>query len=448
MRRVAAFIASLVVSCLIIAIGVGRGAPSAAVASTTSPFTAYIDVGDNTGLAALGQRIGTPISYAYDYFDDRSWANIDDTWNMNNWAGTGYRMIWGVPMLPLSGATLSIGATGAYDQYYVTVAKDLVAHGMGNSILRLGWEFNQKSYPWYAAGQAPAFVAYWRHIVTAMRSVSGAAFTFEWNPSLGDNGGGDAAMGNFTSYYPGDAYVDVVALDVYDIAWNNYPGEPAQFSSFETRTWGLNWLASFASQHAKSLAIAEFGLGWGGSAGNGQPYSGSGTVCGGDNPRFVHDMAAWMKQHNAVTSGYWDNSFSSIDNGQNPLTASEIAADFGSGATLTPSTSPTQTSTAPTTTKHKRSHLRQAGLTLGRVVASANGITLSGRLVPAHSGIKVRVETAQSAHAARWASRGQAATSANGRFHTVVANPAHARYVRVVAKVGRHTRSSHPVMVG
>ncbi|HWC34898.1 MAG TPA: hypothetical protein VG650_08725 [Mycobacteriales bacterium] len=345
MRRTPAVVAVLASVGLLMSVGVGVSLASATTATSPRPFTAYINVGDAASLSALGTRIGAPISYASDYFDDRSWANIDDNWNMSNWAGKGYRMIWGVPMLPLSGATLASGATGAYDQYYVTVAKDLVAHGMGDSILRLGWEFNQPSYPWYAAGQASAFVAYWRHIVSAMRGVAGAAFSFEWNPSMGDNGGGDKSMGDFTSYYPGDAYVDIVALDVYDIAWNSYPGEPAQFSSIQSRTWGLNWLSSFASQHSKPVAIAEFGLGWGGSAGNGQPYSGSGTVSGGDNPRFVRDIATWMQQHNAVIGGFWDNSFSSIDNGQNPMTAAEIAAQFGGGAAPTPA--PTTTTAAP-----------------------------------------------------------------------------------------------------
>ncbi|MGN6475467.1 MAG: glycoside hydrolase family 26 protein [Mycobacteriales bacterium] len=408
----------------------GLTTSATSAAATPSPFTAYINVGDPASVSALGHRIGTHISLGSDYFDDSSWAAIDDTWNMNNWAGTGYRMIWGVPMLPTSGATLASGASGAYDSHYVTVAKDLVAHGMGNAILRLGWEFNEQSYPWYAAGQASAFVAYWRHIVNAMRSVSGANFAFEWNPAMGDNGGGDKAMGDFASYYPGNSYVDVVAMDVYDIAWNNYPGEAAEFSSIQSRTYGLNWLDSFAGQHGKPLAIAEFGLGWGGSTGNGKPYSGSGTVCGGDDPAFVNDMAAWMRGHNAVISGFWDNAFSSIEKGKNPMTAAAVANQFGPNA-------PTTTST----TKH-RSHLRGAQRFVTHVLAGASNVSVRGKVLPARSGRVVIIQTARSAHATTWHTQGRVRTGATGHYSATIARGAHAGYVRVVSTIAHHAAHS------
>lgn len=413
----------------------GLTTAATSTAATTSPFTAYINVGAASQVTALGQRIGTPISLGSDYFADSSWAAIDDTWNMNNWAGKGFRMIWGVPMLPTSGATLATGATGAYDQYYVAVAKSLVARGMGNSILRLGWEFNQKSYPWYAAGHASAFVAYWRHIVNAMRSVSGASFAFEWNPAMGDNGGGDQAMGDFASYYPGDAYVNVVALDVYDIAWNNYPGEAAEFSSIQSRTYGLNWLASFAGQHSKPLAIAEFGLGWGGSAGDGKPYSGSGTVSGGDDPAFVRDMATWMRGHNAVISGFWDKTFSSIENGDHPMTAAEVASQFGPDATTT-------TSTTTTSTTKRRSHLRGTRRFVTHVVAGGSSVSVQGKILPARAGRVVTIQTARSAHATRWHSQGRVRTSADGHYAVRIARGAHAGYVRAVSKIAHHVAHS------
>ncbi len=407
--------------------------PATSTAATTSPFTAYISVGDPSQVTALGQRIGTHIAIGSDYLSDKSWTDINDSWNIANWAGTGYRMVWGVPMLPVSGATLATGATGAYDQYFVAVAKDLVAHGQGNSVLRLGWEFNQKSYPWYAAGQASSFVAYWRHVVTAMRGVSGAAFSFEWNPAMGDNGGGDKAMGDFSAYYPGDAYVDVVAMDVYDINWNYYPGEGPEFSGIQSRTWGLNWLASFAGQHAKPLAIAEFGLGWGGSSGNGRPYSGSGTVSGGDDPAFVRDMAAWMRQHDAVISGFWDNNFSSIENGKNPLTAAQIKTEFGS------STTTATTTTTTTTTKH-RSHLRGTGHFLTHVMTGARSLRIRGKVLPGRASRGVVIESATTAHGA-WRSAGRAHTAADGSYHVVVQRTARTRFVRVVSTIAH--KSAH-----
>ena len=79
----------------------------------------------------------------------------------------------------------------------------MVSAGQGSSIIRPGWEFNGGWFPWAANGQAAAFVAYWQQIVTTMRSVPGQNFTFEWNPTAGDQG-----VGNLANYYPGNAYVD------------------------------------------------------------------------------------------------------------------------------------------------------------------------------------------------------------------------------------------------
>jgi len=142
--------------------------------------------------------VGYNVTLASDSFDKRSWAEIDDDrFAIDHWMGSGYRMIWAVQMLPdTGGVSLATGATGAYNSYFAILAENLVAAGMGDSMLRLGWEFNQSKFTWYAAGQATSFVDYWRQIVTTMRAVPGAHFTFVWNPSRGDNGPKDRAMGN------------------------------------------------------------------------------------------------------------------------------------------------------------------------------------------------------------------------------------------------------------
>ena len=47
-----------------------------------------------------------------------------------------------------------------------------------------------------------------------MRSVSGANFKFIWNPI--DSSNASCPGVNLEKFYPGDSYVDAVALDVYD----------------------------------------------------------------------------------------------------------------------------------------------------------------------------------------------------------------------------------------
>jgi hypothetical protein len=278
-------------------------------------------------LKGLSAQLGYNVTYASDAMGQATWTDISDyQWDIKLWEGSGYHMIWAIPMLPdTGGVSLAIGATGAYNGYFTTLAQNLVAAGMGNSYLRIGWEFNQSRYPWYAAGQATAFVDYWRQIVTAMRAVPGAQFRFIWNPSRGDNGAKDLAMGNLANYYPGNAYVDMIGMDVYDTAWDTYPGGAAEFQKTLTQTWGLNWLSSFAAAQSKPLVIPEMGLGpFGAASTDGAPFVGSGMVSGGDDPTFVNDMFQWIEQHDVSYVGFWDFQNSAVQNGQNPLSAAAL----------------------------------------------------------------------------------------------------------------------------
>jgi beta-mannanase len=254
-----------------------------------------------------------------DFLDGTSWATIEDpSWPLSQFQGTGYQMIWGVPMLPSSGATLATGATGAYNQYFQTLATALVAGGQGSSIIRLGWEFNGSWFPWAANGQAAAFIAYWQQIYDTMQSVSGANFQFEWNPTRGDLG-----VGNLANYYPGDAYVSIVGLDVYDAEWASYPGAVAEWQNMLTEPYGLDWLVSFGAAHNKPLAIPEWGLGW-----TTQPV-GSGEVGGGDNAYFVEQMANWVNSNNVVSITAWQYGTDPLpDASMFPNATAAFAADF------------------------------------------------------------------------------------------------------------------------
>ena len=213
-------------------------------------------------VSAFGAAIGEQPSYAMDFFDGDSWSALVDSAPsfMAAWVGSGYSMIWGLPMLPTAttGYSLADGAAGDYNSYFLTLAQDMVAGGQGDSIVRPGWEFNGSWYPWAANGQAAAFIGYWRQIVDTMRSVPGQSFKFEWNPTAGDQGIGDLA-----DYYPGNAYVDYIGLDVYDQNWASYPGAAAQFSNLETEPYGLDWLTSFAAARGKPITLPEWGLGSG-----------------------------------------------------------------------------------------------------------------------------------------------------------------------------------------
>ena len=143
----------------------------------------YAGPEDPPAVSDFAATLGSHPRFAMDFLDGSSWSTIDDPSQLvSQWAGSGYTMIWGVPMLPNSGASLATGATGAYDGYFSTLANALVADGQGSSIIRIGWEFNGGWFPWAANGQASAFVQYWQQIVTTMRSVPGRQLQLRVEP--------------------------------------------------------------------------------------------------------------------------------------------------------------------------------------------------------------------------------------------------------------------------
>jgi hypothetical protein len=145
-----------------------------------------------------------------------------------------------------------------------------VEHGLGETILRLGWEFNGDWYAWRAKGKAEAFASYWRHVVRAMRAVPGTEkLHFCWNPSLGDQN-----MPAETAW-PGDEFVDSVGLDVYDVSWiaDTYPWPKETtadaIEARRTKAWnewidgasrGLRYWVRFAKAHKKPISVPEWGV--------------------------------------------------------------------------------------------------------------------------------------------------------------------------------------------
>ena len=214
--------------------------------------------------------------------------------------------------------------------YFLKLAQEMVAGGQGNSIIRPGWEFNGNWFAWSADGQAAAFVGYWQQIVNTMRSVAGQNFHFEWNPTMGDTG-----IGNLADFYPGNAYVDEIGLDVYDQSWGTYTGISSEWNTFLTEPYGLNWLASFAASQGKPITFPEWGLDPNPSSNNGGPTSQPGSeVGGGDDPTFINDMAQWISQHNVLDASYWDYNSSQLSGSSNPNSYTAFKNDFvGTGST-------------------------------------------------------------------------------------------------------------------
>lgn len=70
------------------------------------------------------------------------------------WTGSPYRLSLGVPIIPTKArravGSLAEGATGAYNSYFVTLAKTLIGAKESSAYLRLGYEFDNATDPWGA----------------------------------------------------------------------------------------------------------------------------------------------------------------------------------------------------------------------------------------------------------------------------------------------------------
>ena len=285
--------------------------------------------GIETAASWLGSS--SSIKYAQDFIDATDWSHISNPWQLSNWQGSPFTMVWGVPMIPCGSPSTqcatnvsdyNLVANGGADGYFKTLAQNLISAGFGSSYIRLGWEFNADWMSWGICNQddsglsswASDFVPAFQNIVTSMRSVSGANFKFIWNPI--DSSNASCSGANLENFYPGDNYVDVVALDTYDgigattsdadrwtdllngVGDGGWTAEtPAAISGQGFQGYGMNWLAAFGKEHAKEVGLPEWGLDSSGQDGG-----------GGDDSYFMTQMANWIKTYATGPAIYWNYS--------------------------------------------------------------------------------------------------------------------------------------------
>jgi len=215
------------------------------------------------------------------------------------------------------GSTWDDEASGANDAHWAALAGTLVRGGLGGCVLRIAREFNGSWYPWQVtAANTGAYQAGYARIVQTMRE---AGFTgpFMWNPYLGRGTfAGSSPAAGVESAYPlsagptgTDTVVDLIGLDVYDgpDAANYPPGEVLRTAAQQQAAWhamltqwdGLTGWRALAVGHGKPLCYPEWGLRlWN----DNHVYQG-----GGDNPTFILEMAAWLKNTQAHMHAFWED---------------------------------------------------------------------------------------------------------------------------------------------
>jgi len=220
-----------------------------------------------SGASAFEAWSGAQVGRVEDFLPSSTWQQMTNIgWLLDPYTGSGRQLELSVPMVPdEAGASLDGCAAGDDDPYWTSIASSVVAAGLPDTVIRPGWEMNGTWFKWSAAGHVAAYVGCFRHLVDAMRSVPGQQFTFTFNPNVGTQ----AVAGELA--WPGDAYVDDVSVDVYDLSWQWYPA-PAGVSLAQARTnvWeeirrgahGLDFWAGFARDHAKTFGLGEWAVAW------------------------------------------------------------------------------------------------------------------------------------------------------------------------------------------
>jgi hypothetical protein len=287
----------------------GSPARAARAGAAAPALGVYVGPGGLAKAATVDGELGDKVTYAMDFVSGRSWATISDpTWLTSAWRGSPFHLVIGVPMLPASGATLGEGATGAYDPEFAALAARLVLDGLGHSVLMIGWQPDDAGQPWHVGtvAAAHAYIAYWDAIRTTMASIAGAHFLFEW-----DAGDGLASPLNPASMYPGDAAVDIVATDAFDTVPRGVEA-PTRWRFVLERRFGPAWMATFAAEHHKPMAIAMWGL---------VP---TGAEGGGDDPAFVSGMLAWARAAHVEMCLLWDYGSWAVTGGAYPRSLAEL----------------------------------------------------------------------------------------------------------------------------
>lgn len=255
----------------------------------------YVGPGKTAALNAFQSWLGRSQLDATDYVDPSENA----LWNHHalaywgDWkrAGNDRQFVLGLPLLP-KGGNFTDGLAGRYDSQFQGVADLMVKNGLGDSVVRLGYEGNNKTIgSWQGTDDPAAYRAMFRRVVTLMRARTGARFHFDYNMAVGPSG----KATSFESLYPGDAYVDLVGLNIYDVWWQHPDATPSErWQHTLTAPMGVNDFKAFAAAHHKPVSYPEWGL-----YRKGDIFAG-----GGDSPYFIDKMADLVRD--SAFQAYFD----------------------------------------------------------------------------------------------------------------------------------------------
>ena len=144
---------------------------------------------------------------------------------------------------------------GTFDIYMRTWAADCKNYG-NPLFLRFAHEMNGSWYPWdgYHNGSSESssskYILAWKHVYNIFSSLGVDNVTWVWSPN--NNSVPNSSWNSISNYYPGDDYVDWIAIDGY-----NFGTDGSRWETFDELFLSTYTLLSGAYQ-TKPFMIGEF----------------------------------------------------------------------------------------------------------------------------------------------------------------------------------------------
>lgn len=178
-------------------------------------------------------------------------------------------------------------ANGKYNSHATVLGTSLVAAGLQNSVIRLGAEMNgvwESDFIGTTTTEQKLWARCFANEVTGLRKATGEHFLIDWNVN--------ACVGNypFKNFYPGNAYVDIVGLDLYDVGCLT-PKVSLTFSQLASEPEGLDGFEAFATAHNKPMSFPEWGLS---------------TIPSGDDPAYINGMGSTFQKDDFAFESYFE----------------------------------------------------------------------------------------------------------------------------------------------
>ncbi|MGX5359783.1 glycoside hydrolase family 26 protein [Kocuria sp. KH4] len=173
-------------------------------------------------------------------------------------------------------------AAGDHDAYITDWAKRLASWG-NPVMLRFGHEMNGNWYPWSEGVNGNGtgdYVAAWRHVHDIFTKAGASNVEWVWNPNVPYWGSTP-----LDGLYPGDAYVDTVALDGYN--WGTSQSWSSWQHPWELFGWGLSEMRRIAP--GKEIIVAET----------------ASAEAGGSKAKWNADLVYYLAREPGVTGLVW-----------------------------------------------------------------------------------------------------------------------------------------------